>query len=109
MKSRLSKFTTGIVAAMLLGGGLVATATPASATNCNDYRSSQSSGLGYNEYRARATCSQIDGNRKVRAALIRSGGPDYYSQYFTRLNVSYYTGWYSCYAGCNSGYQVANV
>ncbi|WP_454860193.1 hypothetical protein [Promicromonospora soli] len=43
----------------------------------------------------------------MRAQLIRDGGPDYFSSYFTTENKGYATGWYTCYAGCTAGYQVA--
>jgi len=62
---------------------------------------------GLDAYRSRASCSSLSGDAKARAKLIRDGGPDYFSSYFTTLNKNYYTGWYTCYAGCSATYEIA--
>jgi len=63
--------------------------------------------LGPNVFRANAQCSRIDSDTKVRAKLVRAGGPDYYSSWTT---VEYYTvstKWYTCYSGCYATFEVA--
>jgi len=98
-----------MVVATVAVGGVAVTAGPAyAATSCDDARE-QKSQVGLDAYRAKTKCSSIQTNYKVRAKLIRNGGPDYTSQWFTQLNVWYYSGWYTCYQGCSAGHETAPV
>ena len=40
---------------------------------------------------------------------MRSGGPDYHTSWFTTKNKYYYTGYYTCYAGCSARVAVERV
>jgi hypothetical protein len=98
-----------VVASLMVLTAGVATAAPAAATTCSSSLHHKDIRFDLDQFRASATCSHISANRKVRAKLERSGGPDYHSQWFTALNTRYYTNWYTCYAGCTSGYEVGTV
>lgn len=97
-----------VTALMALTAGAVA-AAPAAASNCSSALHKKVVDLGRDHFRASATCSSISGDHKVRAKLIRDGGPDYHSSWFTTENKRYYTSWYTCYAGCRAGYEVAHI
>lgn len=86
---------------------LAATTAPAWAISgsCSAVRETDSQ-IGLDAYRARASCSSLSGDAKARAKLVRDGGPDYTSSWFTTLNKSYYTGWYTCYLGCHATYEI---
>lgn len=101
-----SKLTIAAFGVALLTSSAVALGeSAAAASTCSSILQEQDQ-PGLNAFRAGARCSRIDANRKVRAWLVRDGGPDYYSQYFTRTNTYYYSGWYTCYLGCHDSYQV---
>lgn len=87
-----------------------ATAAPASAIGGNcDAHLDEDEVTGYNNFRAGAMCSSLDGDTKARPKLIRDGGPDYTGVYFTRLNTTYHTSWYTCYSGCWGAVELAHV
>lgn len=97
-------------AALIVSGFGVVYAAPANAIGGNCSASLQEDEVfGPNKFRARASCSSLQGDSKARAKLVRDGGPDYSGSYFTRLNTSYYTDWYTCYAGCRSAVEIAHV
>jgi hypothetical protein len=89
---------------MVLTAGVAMAAAPASATSCNSWLNEKEV-TGLNQFQAGAQCSDIDGDRKVRAQLVRDGGPDYFSSYFTTENKAYRTSYYTCYAGCTDAWQ----
>lgn len=109
-QKRSTRLAAGAVAALFMTTGLVAVATPANAVGGNCSASKQENDVfGPNEYRSRASCSSLQGDSRARPKLIRDGGPDYTGPYFTTLNKYYYTGWYTCYAGCTAAYEIAHV
>ncbi len=55
---------------------------------------------GPNKLRARASCSDLNGDYKARAKLVRDGAVDKYSVWFTKLNTTYSTDWHYCVSGC---------
>lgn len=57
-------------------------------------------------YRAGASCSSLSGDSEARAQLVRNWGPDYYSQWFNDLFVTYHSGWYTCWQGCTDAVQI---
>lgn len=97
-----------LAAALVLAGTGLVSAAPAHAIggDCSAVKEKQS---GLDNYRSRAWCKSLQGDSKARPKLIRDGGPDYTGPYFTRLNTSYYTNWYSCYLGCSAAYEIAHV
>lgn len=105
-KSIAAVIATAFVMAMMV----FASATPANAVGGNCSASKQEKEVtGLNQFRARAKCTSLQGDSKARPKLIRDGGPDYTGPYFTTLNKYYYTGWYTCYAGCSAAYEIAHV
>lgn len=88
--------------------GVLGVASPAQAVGgtCTASKEKQS---GLDNFRGKAQCSRLDGDSKARPKLIRDGGPDYTGPYFTALNKSYYTSYYSCWMGCDGAYEIAHV
>lgn len=100
------KAAIGAAGLALVASAILAVGPAEAATSCESTLQEREQ-TGLNAFRAGAICTRIDSNRRVRAWLIRDGGPDYYSQYFNRTNVYHFTNWYTCYAGCRDAYQVA--
>ena len=87
---------------------ITAMALPAQAVGgtCSSFLQNQAVTLSPDVYRAGASCSSLQPNSKARAQLIRTG-VDQYSQWFTRLNTTYYTTWQSW--GTGSAVQVSSL
>jgi hypothetical protein len=108
MSGRAGHIAVALLTAMGIGLPVVAaTTTPAWAAwgNCGATRETRAQ-PGLDSYRARASCSSLSSDGKARAKLVRYGGPDYTSSWFTTLNKYYYTGWFTCYAGCHAAHEV---
>lgn len=97
-------FALVVPSAVLLG------AAPASAIggNCESKLEKRTSTTP-DTFRALARCSSLNNDTKARAKLIRDGGPDYTSAWFTTLNRWYATGWYTCYAGCTDTVELSHL
>ena len=109
MHVKTGRAVVAVLTAMGIGVPIVAaTVAPAWALSgsCSAVRETDSR-IGLDAYRTRASCTSLSGDAKARAKLVRDGGPDYTSSWFTTLNKSYYTGWYTCYAGCHATYEIA--
>lgn len=92
-----------------LAVSITATTATAFGGNCSAVKQTQAVRWGLDNHRARAICSSIQGDTKARATLVRNGGPDYHSVWFTTTNRYYYTGWYTCYAGCSARVSLERV
>ena len=109
----MKKTTSRLLIAALFALGLAVpvsvgvASSPACALSgaCSATRETKSQ-VGLDAYRTRASCSSLSGDARARAKLIRRGGPDYYSSWFTTLNKSYYTNYYTCYLGCSATYEI---
>ncbi len=64
---------------------------------------------GPNKLHARASCSDLNGDYKARAKLVRDGAVDKYSVWFTKLNTTYSTDWHYCVSGCHDAFEVSHV
>lgn len=107
LRSRLGALAAAGIVAF---AGLPMTATDAQAVGGNCSASKQSRSVrGPDLHRARAKCTSLKGDTRARARLNRSGGPDYYSSWFTTRNKYYYTSWYTCYAGCSAQVDLGRV
>jgi hypothetical protein len=97
-----------VLAAFIMAIALFAGAAPAKALggDCSADKEIEVK-VGLDNNRARAVCYSLDGDSKARPKLIRNGGPDYSGSYFTALWTYFYTGWYTCYAGCSGAYELA--
>ncbi len=93
---------------MAVSAGVSVAAAPAFATTCSSDKERDEVPLDLDKFRATASCSTINASHKVRAKLIRDGGPDYESSWFTTENKTYRTSWVTCYAGCSDSYEIAN-
>ncbi|GHH76458.1 hypothetical protein [Promicromonospora soli] len=91
---------------MVLTAGVTMAAAPASATSCSSHLDREDRPNALDGFRAGASCSDINGNHKVRAQLIRDGGTDNESSWFTTENKTYHTVWTTCYLGCDDDYEV---
>lgn len=98
--------TVACAGALIIAATPVSAAEPPAYTSCSDLRQTKSV-VGPDVYRARTDCSSIQNGYKERAKLVRSGGLDYTSVWFTELNAYYYTGWYTCVAGCYATHEGA--
>lgn len=47
----------------------------------------------FDKYRVRASCTSLNANTKARGIADYTGDFDTYTQWFTRLNTSYYGPW----------------
>lgn len=105
--TRVKKVLASGIGLLVVAGGAYLNTAPAAAVggSCRDYLSRYSR-TGLDQYAARSTCSSLEGDSKARAVLVRDGGPDYYSDWFTRLDTSYYTKKYTCYIDCHSDTQI---
>lgn len=99
------------VAALLGSVGVTLATAPATAVggNCSAVRQTQERSWDLDLHRARANCTSLQGDSKARGTLVRDGGPDYHTSWFTTTNKYYYTGWYTCYAGCSARVQIEHV
>lgn len=94
---------------MVLTAGVAMASVPASATtSCSSDLHKRVNDFFPDEFRASATCSNIDSDEKARAKLDRNNGPDWHSDWFTTENKRYYTGWATCYAGCDDDYLITS-
>lgn len=110
MKRRLAAATLALVGVATTTLGVVGqTATAHAAYADCDSTLQHKAQTGLDAYRAGAYCYQVGVDSKVRAQLVRNGGLDAYSVWFTGEYVWRYTAWHTCYAGCTDGYQVADV
>jgi hypothetical protein len=88
----------------------VAGATPAHAvTSCSSTLQKQVRDWAPDNYRAGASCSAIDANKRVRAKLTVGGSSDLYSSWFTARNTWYFTAWTAAGYSYSAGYEVGSV
>lgn len=97
LKKGLAALMTSL---LLLAGAATFSAAPATAAGTCTHNQQTREQIGPDAHRVVASCSWIAYNYKARGNLVRRGGPDYHTQWFTRLNTAYYSGFYTCYAGC---------
>lgn len=102
----MRKIVTALVAFLAAVVGVVVWVQPAQATSCSTAMEHQAVPWDYDNYRARVRCSSVSSNTKVQGILYRTG-VDKYTQWFTRQDATYYTGWYVW--GTGSGYKTAPV
>ncbi|WP_161965037.1 hypothetical protein [Ornithinimicrobium cerasi] len=104
------KITSFALAAMLTSGAVSLATLPAQAVggNCSAVKQTEAK-FGPDSHRARANCASLQGDSKARGTLVRNGGPDYHTSWFTTTGKYYYTGWYTCYAGCSARVQIEHV
>jgi len=91
------KGTHAVIAAAVAASGLIVSAPAAMAANDCDSWSQSRSDAGYDSKRVRASCKDLNANRKAKGTLIRGlGNSDANTQWFTRLNYSYYSAYKTC-------------
>jgi hypothetical protein len=99
------------VAALLASAGFTLALAPASAVggNCSAIKQKQEVSWDLDRHRVRAFCSSLQGDSKARGTLVRNGGPDVHTSWFTTKNKYYYSAWGNCYAGCSTRVQIEHV
>lgn len=104
---RTGKLAGLIAVVALLFASVALLDSPANAVSasCTAVKQTES-GPGLDSHRARAICSRIASDTKVRAKLVRNAANDYEGSWFTTINKYYYSGWATCYAGCSARYDV---
>lgn len=110
MNKRITAAALALVGVTTAALGIVVPSTPAHAVyaDCNT-RLEHRAQTGLDAYRAGAYCYQIGADTKVQAHLVRNGGPDYYSVWFTGTYIWRNTNWATCYAGCHDTYEIDHV
>lgn len=89
-------------------GALVSSPADATSASCKSNIYKKNLDYRTDEYRAGAYCSYVASDTKVRAKLVRNGGPDYTGVWFTGEYIWRYTPWKTCYAGCWDKYEVGD-
>jgi hypothetical protein len=105
-KIRVITSTVGLVAAVLTTGALLAQPTEAVSASCVSKLETIEHTLYYDDHRAGAYCTSIGSDTMVRAKLVKNGGPDAASVWFTATRVWKYTGWKTCAYGCWDTYEL---
>ena len=84
-----------VAVALALAAGLLAPA-PAYAVggNCSSALEKEERSWQPDVYRVRARCSSLQADSKAQGVLDRNVSQDGYTQWFTRIDFNYYSGWY---------------
>lgn len=107
--SHVRRILSPFVALLLLCGGAVALSAPANASGTCTHAKQTRAQTGLDAHRVVASCSWIAYDYKAKGTLVRSGGPDYSTQWFTRLNTAYVSGYHTCYLGCHTSSSTRSV
>jgi hypothetical protein len=110
MHSTLRRYLAMVSVLAATAAMSIVTVSPAGAVgaNCISDREKKNHTLQLDEFRAKAYCYSINSDTKVRAKLVRNGGPDYTGVWFTGEYIWRYTGWYTCYSGCWDTYELGD-
>lgn len=90
----------GLFAAVPATGTLLAQPTSAVSASCSSKLETKEHTFYYDDHRAGAYCTSIASDTMARAKLVKTGGPDAASVWFTATRVWKYTGWKTCAYGC---------